>query len=459
MAVLALALGSLAGVAVAKQTGNRAQGSAGEIDKSFGQDGKTAVSTPPVKFPESEPLKMATAPSGKSYVLDGSLLLAFGADGRPDRGFGQNGRVQVATATGVSSAADLAVDDEGRILVTGSFEPTPGAINRAVPQGVAFRNEERFSDAFVIRYLPNGQRDTTFGSGGEADANLEVPASVQGVGVYFEKPGITVTQIALVEGDQPVIGGTYVYADQYCYFTGVAAYAFVARIGTAGTGTQTIPTTAWTNVPSERVSALVPTPSGGLAALSQDGVGCELRGSAQSNTASVLSPGPVLAAGLDPNRPQIPNLQSTIAVDGQGRMLVAEGPEGIDFTGENHPWKLIRLLPNGDFDTSFGSNGGMRLLGFGEESVRSIVVDDKGRALVGGGDHRFRIVRVGTTAKIDHSFGDHGWTETGFGSGTSAELQAMTIDQKGRVVVAGRVHRKSLKTGEGVGLVRFLPGK
>src|ERR1700712_2822725 len=86
------------GTAVGKPAA--AQHAAGTLAPSFGTGGRTPVAVP--KSEAREPVRMAQAAGGKSYVLDNGLLLAFGADGRPDQGFGKNGRVRVTTATGLT---------------------------------------------------------------------------------------------------------------------------------------------------------------------------------------------------------------------------------------------------------------------------------------------------------------------------------------------------------------------
>lgn len=463
-AALCVALAAIAvGAAAAKPQGKgtkKAPPKTGQLDPSFGQKGKTVVSVPKDEYRSR--VEMAIAPSGKSYVLDGPLLLAFGANGRPDQGFGKNGRVNVTTATGLlSEAADLTVDANGRILVTGSFEPNPGAVDHRIPAGeyTAMAPTQPISQAFVIRYLPNGERDASFGTNGEIDTTLDVPVPTNpepGPNFHYESPTVYANSIAVVEGEKPVIGGHYIYGAQYCYGPAVPAYAYTARLETGAPGARTIPVGSYSNLPSTDVSALTPAPDGGLAVLINDGSGCPLRGSGRLFTTSFLNADGTVAA-MDSARPVIPDLEDTLGVDPNGRMLAVEGP--VELAGTGVPWKLIRLLPNGDFDTSFGSGGGMMLPGFDEESVHSISVDSRGRALIGGGNRRFRLVRIGTKAKIDHSFGNHGWAEAGFGKGTIAALSATTIDAKGRILAAGRVQDAALKTGEGIGIARFLPGK
>jgi uncharacterized delta-60 repeat protein len=419
-------------------------GNAG-LDKSFGHGGKTTVAVPKTEF--GEPIEMATAPSGKSYVLDGSLLLAFGANGRPDLHFGHNGRVPVASATGAtSSVADLTVDSQGRILVTGSFEPTPGTTAQGSESATG---PTPTSEAFVVRYSPDGERDPSFGSGGQIDVTLETspPPWMDAT----QRPAFYAQKIAVTAGDQPVLGGAYDYPAP-CFQK--AAFAAEPDTSTAS-GSVTVPVSAWTRVEGSMVAALEQAPGEGFALLSYDDGSHCFPGLAPLPSPTVLTAALAPSPGVDPSRPHL-SLAPLLADDAKGRMLVIEESDGY---GETRPHKLIRLLPSGDFDNSFGSDGGMTLPGFDEEPVRALLADSKGRALLGGGDDRFRVLRVGTKGKIDHSFARHGWAEASFPGSTSAELAALTTDEKGRIIAAGRVVDKSLKTGEGVALARFSPGK
>jgi uncharacterized delta-60 repeat protein len=426
------------------------------VDPSFGHGGTIAVSVP--KGSLEGRIQMATAPSGKSYVLVGSLVLGFGANGRPDTGFGHNGRVQVAAAAGeTTEVTGLAVDADGRILVSGSFNPSPGTVLRVGPyQPIAVISREP-SDAFVARYLPNGERDPTFGAAGEVDVTVTPPTrlTTEGSDAHLETPAVYGDRLAIVNGEQPVLGGSYAYYADTCYGGIVPAYGFVAAVA-AGSGSQNLTSTAYTQVPQSSVSALAPMPGGNLAALSDPSKGCGLRGEPWSTTLSSLTYGNPPAPALDPSRPQVS--LSSLAVDANGRFLGLEGPEGFPFDGTAPPWKLVRLLPSGDFDTGFGPKGAVYLTKFGEEAVGGVVVGANERPVVAGGDARFRLVRVGTKGKIDRGFGKSGWLEVGFGKGSKASPQALTIDAKGRVLAAGPVTSPSLKTGGGVALTRILPG-
>jgi hypothetical protein len=244
----------------------------------------------------------------------------------------------------------------------------------------------------------------------------------------------------------------------YCYFVGVHSYAFAAAVDPTGAGAQNIAPTAYTQFPPSDVARFAHMPAGNLAVLSAGKGNCSDHGAPGLVALGTLTFGSTPAPALDPARPAV--ALESFAVDSLGRFIGLTGPG--EWTGDYPPpGKIIRLLPNGDFDPSFGSNGGLPLKKFGEESVNGLVVDSKNRPVVGGelsDGHKFAFVRLGTKGKIDHSFGKGGWVEVGVGPHTSGALEAMAADPQGRIVAAGRVTSSALKTGEGVFLTRILPG-
>jgi hypothetical protein len=422
-------------------------------DPSFGRNGTTAVSVPKQDLEGS--VEMAIAPSGKTYVLDGSLLLAFKADGRPDTGFGKNGRVRVASATGKAfGVTDVAVDALGRVLISGSVDPTGAVVNWRPPNSIAGPGTP--SNAFLIRYLRDGERDPAFGSAGQIDVTVTAPPRTEPGRTHLESSVVLGSRVAVIDGDVPVLGGSYWYYNDYCYPTGIADHAFVAPIAAGGGGSQTLSPSAYTELPEGGVRTLAPLPAGDLAALSSPPSGCDHHGEPGTTTISNLTYGGTPAPALDPDRP--PLRLDSLAADGRGRMLGLEGPAALNLDGTSVSWKLMRLLPNGDFDPSFGDSGGLPLKKFGEEEVGGLVVDSKGRVVVGGGERQFRLVRIGTTGKTDHGFGKGGWIEVSFGSHSTARLATIGADSKGRLLAAGPVKSSSLKAGAGIGLTRILPG-
>ena len=108
---------------------------------------------------------------------------------------------------------------------------------------------------------------------------------------------------------------------------------------------------------------------------------------------------------------------------------------------------VARYKPNGHLDRSFSHNGKVetdvsraRILRF--SSARAGAIDTEGRiiaagtATVGQGDDRLALVAYEPNGRLDRSFGDNGEVRTRFGS--YGQGDAVTIDDRGRIVVAGR---------------------
>src|ERR1700759_3557708 len=178
MAALMVALGALAGVAVAKPAGKppKSKGSTkakttqgGELDTSFGLGGKVTVSFPaenagtagpkytlPFEFTPGH-LEMASAPGGKVVVAGATKIVRYLANGKPDPTFGTGGTVTVPRPPGALFVlAGVAVDSQGRIVLAGLARPIP---TDTLPDPV-------LSSAAVIRLDANGSLDPSFGSDG-----------------------------------------------------------------------------------------------------------------------------------------------------------------------------------------------------------------------------------------------------------------------------------------------------
>lgn len=130
-------------------------GAFGGVDRSFGRDGvlKRFFRAPPGW--EAMASGLATAPGGAIFIsvwaydycggticAESELLLRFRPDGSRDMGYGGDGAVEL----GPEGAADIVVDRRGRVLIASAVRGT----------------------AQVVRLLPGGAVDSSFGSGGTA---------------------------------------------------------------------------------------------------------------------------------------------------------------------------------------------------------------------------------------------------------------------------------------------------
>jgi uncharacterized delta-60 repeat protein len=115
---------------------------------------------------------------------------------------------------------------------------------------------------------------------------------------------------------------------------------------------------------------------------------------------------------------------SSVAVDGQGRIVVAGSP-GL-YCGSSCVPALARLTPTGQLDPTFGGGDGIVLPG-GQGTGISLALDASGRTLLGTGSAVYRFTESGTP---DPTFDGDGVASA---VGTYA---GMAIDGAGRIVVA-----------------------
>lgn len=137
------------------------------LDSAFGQNGVLAA---PLSTAEHDRLMaIANGPAGSSYAAgwsspggDNAMVLAkFDAAGKLDPAFGQGGMATVNVAVGgktVEVARAVAVQPDGKILISGPFEKNPKATGTAAKD----------TDIAVLRFDPTGKADPSFGKGGTA---------------------------------------------------------------------------------------------------------------------------------------------------------------------------------------------------------------------------------------------------------------------------------------------------
>ena len=116
----------------------------GTLDFSFGTHGKTEISPGIIST-------LIVLPDDKIYALGTKeyyyfAISRYNANGTPDNSFGQHGVVFDSVAGG--SANSLKIQSDGKLVVTGTINFNNG----------------------LIRYLPDGNRDSSFGRNGEAIA-------------------------------------------------------------------------------------------------------------------------------------------------------------------------------------------------------------------------------------------------------------------------------------------------
>jgi uncharacterized delta-60 repeat protein len=255
------------------------------------------------------------------------------------------------------------------------------------------------------------------------------------------------TSIVVDSMDRPIIGGGFARTYEGCSTTGITPDPFVGRLTVSGALDTTFAGKGYALAGGHgSVSALALTPAGGAATLSF-GVSCGARSEEEPSTLSVFTESGEPAPGVNSNEPLF-YAAGSMAIDPQGRILAIQIPAPA---AEGRA-ALVRLLPNGDLDPSFGKNGAVVLKGALAE-IGAFAVDAESRPVLVRFAHGIELRRLDANGAADSTFGPGGRL---FAKGGAP--QEVAVDDEGRIYTAGVVKSKTLKTGFGVQVARFLPG-
>ncbi|MFH2121955.1 MAG: delta-60 repeat domain-containing protein [Pseudomonadota bacterium] len=142
-----------------------------------------------------------------------------------------------------------------------------------------------------------------------------------------------------------------------------------------------------------------------------------------------------------------------VALQDDGKIVTC----GYTFNGKDRDIALLRFTADGDLDPDFGVNGMVTLsVGSGNDNAAAVAIQDSGAILVSGsfaeGSRNVgALVRFLPNGSLDHSFGNAGVVLAEVGENT--EIAAMAIQNDGCIVMAGSYEEKELKK---VLLLRFL---
>lgn len=314
---------------------------------------------PQLVFDHSSPYNhdfdLAVGADGKPVVAaygDGGLVLArFGLDGRLDPGFGVGGVIPFTSNHSVEVANDLpklAVQPDGKIVL-----------------GVQSGREESGRNLTVARFLPNGEYDPGFGTGGEVD--VLVGTQTRPAGLFVGADGSVTVPLPLC-----CLGGTGLFGEGLNVVRLTAAGQLDPAW--AGDGSFFLPAFG----AQAAVEAATSTPEGGLflsyevetPAVSTVGNLIEL--SPQGELASDFGSGGWLrlfdrVGSVDPK---------DLAIDAKGRLV------GVGWASRIG---VFRLRPDGSRDRTF--NGGERIVvpyGGGGTAEYAVAIQSNGRIVAFG---------------------------------------------------------------------------
>ena len=134
-------------------------------------------------------------------------------------------------------------------------------------------------------------------------------------------------------------------------------------------------------------------------------------------------------AAVIPSLPGLPVDCQALALDVEGRLLIAGSVDGKGFAA--------RLLAGGAADTSFDADAAVA---DDWSSATAVAAAADGKVLVSGSGLRgASIVRLLATGALDAAFGDGGrtWLDLASESAASPNVQSLSLDAEGRVLAAG----------------------
>ena len=143
----------------------------------------------------------------------------------------------------------------------------------------------------------------------------------------------------------------------------------------------------------------------------------------------------------------------SLAVQTDDKILLA----GYTYNGSNNDFSLVRLNPDGTFDTSFDGDGKVTTaVGLGDDKASKVLVQADGKIVVAGSSFNgsntdFALVRYNSDGSLDSSFGNSGKVTTALGTGNDYALDA-AIDMNGKIVVSGNSYNG---TDVDVAVVRY----
>ncbi len=406
---------------------------AGQLDPSFGKGGVAITQNRHVakRFWDGTGVQVARGADGTIYVLadyngQPSTVIAFDANGAIDREFGSNGRISIGEFAGLPFKIEaIATDPSGRLIVAGAkteFGASSGPV----------------SELMVMRFLPDGAPDPSFGGAGATSA-LGYFSTGGGFGT---RALAAVESVAVAPSGQIVVFSHSFHGGQTCTLSS----ASVVRFEEDGRLDQSF----------GRGGYVLLSGQGELAAPGATAIGPEGSIELAGNSATCVTPGTNEAlvghlTRLTPSGQVDPTFggagfvalspdPEAIAVDGSGRTVVL-GAEGV----------LRRFTSTGAPDPSFGTNGVDDLVGTREATA--LAVTEGGMVVAAGGR---TIELLDAKGRPVRGFGRKGIATPAVGKLGETVPTSVVVDGQGHALLAGPLTSPAKpKVAAGVGLFSY----
>jgi uncharacterized delta-60 repeat protein len=428
---------------------------AGELERHFGEGGKAVLPLPlGVPWHQAD-VHLATAPDGDIVEAAGDVVVRFSASGSLDPAFGERGLVNVALPGRARfELGDVGVDPEGRVVLMGTALTGSGAKAR--------------SSAAVLRYLPDGQLDSSFGSGGIVIGTFGLRSESLG--------GITAVRASLGGVDQQGRITFVLSTSEEEARCGGPAQATtrtraLARLTPAGALDPTFGKGGITRIaPLESVAQIALGKGGG--AILAGSVRSRCTSGPESAALSIGADGRRRLGFADRGVRRFPGRIASITLDGSGRTVVLFKEKRERGTADQNLTKLLRLLPDGELDPDF-SGGWVYYESTGPLYKWSTPVVEPGGGIVlvgtlvrplpenkkqdGIAVHRWVMAEpIRPDGQLGSGFGWLGYISImRFGSTGDATATDAVVDSEGELLIAGAIRKPGLAPEGGLLLARL----
>lgn len=385
----------------------------GSLDTTFGSGG---VVTADVASP-SGASSVAVQPDGKVIVaggafngsIDGFALVRYNANGTLDGSFGSRGKVLTTIGPSYAGANAVALQTDRKIVAA----------------GYSYTGTSNYFIVALARYNPDGSPDTSFGTGGQVLTTL--------VGYYDLANGVA------VQSDGKIVAAGYSY--NIGLFTSdfaVLRYLPNGTLDSSFGGTGKVTTSIADGF--DQGYALVIQPDGKIVVAGSGQVAANTNFAlVRYNTDGSLDPtfGTFGRVSTDFGS-AAPSYAHGVALQPDGKIVAA----GVMVVGGVGYIAVTRYLSNGTLDVSFGTNGKVvAQLGLTYDEANAVTVLPNGKIVVAGTSWqgsfaRNAVVRLNPDGSFDSSYGVGGKVIVSFNDAGDFAL-GVAVDQVGRVVLAG----------------------
>ena len=382
----------------------------GDLDVDFGVNGMATYDVQNLGLKDGIGM-IAVQPDGK-LVFVGSISTAFNTDGdltigrlntdgSTDSTFGLNGITVTDLGGSSEGIGNILIREDGKFLCGGGS------------------NQSGQFQFLLVQYNSNGELDTDFGLNGTVFTDVGITGSTMLSMVKTSDGSIFSTGSA--SGKIPIVKyGSNGVLDNGFGNSGIV----LTDIGEIETGSDIL-------IQDDGKILIIGTTA--ISGNPEDAIVCRFNSDGSLDTDFNGTGWVNLALSQSIDRP------TGILLLTDGRILVI-GFAANDLLGIE--MFALRLMPDGSFDTTFGTDGVARYdIGDGDDAATDVLLQPDGKALIGGranngNDNDLCVIRINEDGSLDDSFGSNGVVITDVAADYD-EIISMVLQPDGKLIVGG----------------------